>query len=357
MRRNRVLKWRDQEIPEGRILTVVVVPNELVNDLLAISGKHGLIIDLARRDIKEKHELECANVRLPEEWGIKEALKKHEEMPKKPKDVSKGIVPTRRGFALRVSKAAEGEVIAFLNPNEAIRLGPAMGLTPKSSWVIKGVPAYADTGVIVKTIAQTSGSWLGWVVRPKRPLTTNRGRVTTWLVDAVVEPPSAVITFNGLIINIEKNEETSPNKKAGAWMNISPKLGHEIIPGRIFEDGEGAGAKDESDRVDSFANVVKQGRPKGGANDVDMTQNGSREDRATKRRIGTEDEAQEAESEAEKKSENTQMLNKLLDKLDQKDRQIDQMLATIEGLRGEIRILSERLRQMQTGAANEDKDI
>ena len=140
-------------------------------------------------------------------------------------------------------------------------------------------------------------------------------------------------------------------------MNISPKLGHEIIPGRIFEDGEGADAKDEGDRVDSFANVVKQGRPKGGANDVDMTQNGSREDRATKRKIGTEDEAQEAEGEVEKKSENTQMLNKLLDKLDQKDRQIDQMLATIEELRGEIRILSERLGQMQTGAANDDKDI
>ena len=31
--------------------------------------------------IKEKHEQECASVRLLEEWGIEEALKKVEEMP------------------------------------------------------------------------------------------------------------------------------------------------------------------------------------------------------------------------------------------------------------------------------------
>ena len=76
VRRNKALKWRGQEILEGRILTIIVVPNERVHEVLAISGKHGLIIDLARRDVKEEHEKECANVRLPEEWGIKEALTK-----------------------------------------------------------------------------------------------------------------------------------------------------------------------------------------------------------------------------------------------------------------------------------------
>ena len=56
VRRNRALKWRDQEISEGRILIVMAAPDELVHELLAVSGRHGLRIDLARRETKEKLE-------------------------------------------------------------------------------------------------------------------------------------------------------------------------------------------------------------------------------------------------------------------------------------------------------------
>ena len=105
----------------------MAVPNELAHDVPAISGKHGLIIDLARRDVKEKHEQECASMRLPEEWSIKEVLEKCKELPKQAKDVSRGIVPTRRGFAERGGKDAEGDITALINPNEAARLGPALG--------------------------------------------------------------------------------------------------------------------------------------------------------------------------------------------------------------------------------------
>ena len=76
VRRNKALKWRDQEIPEGRILTVIAVPNELINDVMAISGKHGLIIGFAKREPKEQCEKEIAYVRLQEDMGTKEALKK-----------------------------------------------------------------------------------------------------------------------------------------------------------------------------------------------------------------------------------------------------------------------------------------
>ena len=51
------------------------------------------------------------------------------------------------------------------------------------------------------------------------------------------------------------------------------------------------------------------------------------------------------------------MLNKMFDKLDQKDQQITQMLPTIEGLRVEIRTISDRLAQMQTKGPDEDKGI
>ena len=118
VRRNRAFKWRDQEIPEGRVLTVIAVPNELVPELLAIFGKHRLRIDLPRMEIKEKHEQECVSVRLPEEWGTKEALK-NLEMPEKAKEVTRGIVQTRKGYALRMEKAAEGDIVALLNLAEA----------------------------------------------------------------------------------------------------------------------------------------------------------------------------------------------------------------------------------------------
>ena len=94
VRRNRALKWRDQEIPEGRILTVIAVPNELVNEALAISGKQGLIIDLASREQKEQREKEIACVRLLEGAGTKESLKKVEDMLKLARDATRGLILT-----------------------------------------------------------------------------------------------------------------------------------------------------------------------------------------------------------------------------------------------------------------------
>ena len=89
-----------------------------------------------------------------------------------------------------------------------------------------------------------------------------------------------------------------------------------------------------------------------------MAHNGPAEDRAAKRKLGTEEETPKAESEAvAKQGESAQMLSKMFDKLDQKDQQITKMLETIAGLRAEIRILNERLAHMQTKGADEDKDI
>ena len=84
-----------------------------------------------------------------------------------------------------------------------------MGIKPKSAWGIKGVPVYGDTGVIVKAISHASENWPGWIVRPRRPLTSNRGRVTTWLVDVVVELFASVIAPTGFIINIGKHTEST----------------------------------------------------------------------------------------------------------------------------------------------------
>ena len=39
VRRDRMLEWRNEEIPEGRILAAVDVPNEFVQDVVSISGE------------------------------------------------------------------------------------------------------------------------------------------------------------------------------------------------------------------------------------------------------------------------------------------------------------------------------
>ena len=64
---------------------MIEVPNELVDEVLSISGKHGLIVDFVMRDkeAKNKHDEECVRIKLAEECSIKGAIKNHEEFQKK----------------------------------------------------------------------------------------------------------------------------------------------------------------------------------------------------------------------------------------------------------------------------------
>ena len=67
LRRNRALKWRGEEIPEGRILTIMKVPNEHVDKVLSLSGKRGLIVDFAAKEAKQQFDENYVNVWLPQE--------------------------------------------------------------------------------------------------------------------------------------------------------------------------------------------------------------------------------------------------------------------------------------------------
>ena len=164
-----------------------------------------------------------------------------------------------------------------------------------------------------------------------------------------MEPPATVITLNGFIINNETYvENTTTNKKAAAWMNISPKLGHEIIPGRIYEDDEEASGGGNTGSETTFANAVKLGRPREqGPKDVDMARDDVEEDRATKRKVGPEETAK-PESGATAQDENAQLVKRLLAKLDEKDEQISKMMATIEALRVQIQTMNDALTLMST---------
>ena len=277
-------------------------------------------------------------------------------MPKLARDATRGLIPTRKGYALRVRKDAEGEITTNLNPAEATRLGPALGIRPKSAWVIKGVPAYADTGMIVKTIAQTTSHWPGWVIRPRRPLTSSRGRVNTWLVDAVVEPPSKVITLNGFIISIEKYIE-APVKgtRTNAWLTVKPKISHEIIPGQIYED-EDAHAEEEDNNESRSPDPPLQGDgPKKKIRDIEMQSADEEEIRVTKRKLDSDNqkacdvEAGVARGVGTNAADGKDtMINKLLESLAQKDEQIAKMMTKIDSLQAQLGKLTDLLLKQQS---------
>ena len=128
LRKNRALKWRGEEIPEGRIMTVIIVPNEQVDKVLSLSGKRGIIVDFAKKKDKQKFDEEYVNIWLPQEWDMKKVLQKFEELPQQVKNVTRGIIPTAKGYALRTQKKHEAEITRHVNPNRAEKLGPALGI-------------------------------------------------------------------------------------------------------------------------------------------------------------------------------------------------------------------------------------
>ena len=73
-------------------------------------------------------------IKLLEECIIKNAIKKHEDLQKKCKEVVRGIVPTKRGYATRAKNDAEAAAIVEVNPEEARRLGPARAVKMTASW-------------------------------------------------------------------------------------------------------------------------------------------------------------------------------------------------------------------------------
>ena len=165
--------------------------------------------------------------------------------------------------------------------------------------------------------------------------------------------------LNGFIISIERyTESTTTNKRASAWMNISPKLNHEIVPGSIYESDKAAAGR-EGKQEASFVEAVTRA-VKAVAKDVVMhpSPNKETEEKAAKRKLTVEDEVKmETDSAAAGKEEDASMMKRMLDKLDQKDEQINQMMKTIEGLRAQIQNLMDKLTTQTQVQNTEESDI
>ena len=255
-----------------------------------------------------------------------------------------------------------------VNPEEAQRLGPALGVEMTKAWVISGIPSYADSGMITTTLAQSIQAWPGWVVRPKRPLTANRGRLSTWLVESAAEPPTSVITLNNYIIQIEAYVDRSPtSKRARAWLDIKPKPQHKIVPGQIYEDSD----HQHTEAPTPMEIESPVGRAQGASVlDGDVHQNARQDVPKGKSRDGKDiimqdtsvTEVQQQQTPAKKRvldesgacsgrTEAEDDVAKLRDRLEKKETQIDTLLKTIQDLTAQVAALRALMEKMQQGQA------
>ncbi len=218
VRMSRRLMWRGEEMNDARILTTLRVPRESVDDLLARSGRHGIIVDKVRRD-GDRGDEEFARVKLPSDWTAADANAKVDELPPQLKKSTRGIVPTYRGYALRTTKDKEADIIKALLPETAAELGPALGLQTSSTWILRGVPRDANREQIIRALSIPSMGWPGWIVRTRKTLGAPRHGKVNWVVDAASDPPSRSITFNDTdciaIDRFIENSRTPP--KAAPW--------------------------------------------------------------------------------------------------------------------------------------------
>ncbi len=219
IRNNRTCPWRGEQVPDSRIQAIFRIPPEHVETLLAKSGRHGLIIDRLR-----KQEDDLARIRMPTDDTIADVNGKIDALPPQLKKMVLGVVPTLRGYAVRVKREDEAEFTRRLCPQVATELGPALGMQTTSSWRVHGIPREANRETIIKSLSSVAGGWHGWTVLPKRTLGAPRGDKVTWLVESDREPPRRSVAIRSIPITIDRYVE--PHRVTSitsAWHKPPPR--------------------------------------------------------------------------------------------------------------------------------------
>ena len=226
----------------------------------------------------------------------------------------------------------------------------------KTSWVIKGVPSYADDGMIIKTLAQSCNQWPGWVVRPERPLTSTRGKYTTWLVEAAGQPPMETVLLNKQLISIEKYaEKPTQGARANAWFKITATPRHEIAPGQIDQEEYMDASDDisvddnETQKPDTKTKLSHTEEEKKDGRDILMQEEPEQEESSpsAKRRNNVTGGPSKSQPMEEKQPEENATVAFLKKMLEQKDEQMRGMQATIEALNERLGKMQETLDRME----------
>ena len=215
VRRNRTLKWRGEETQEGRISTTIAIPNECVEEVLSRSGiVNGAIFDLPGAAEMEKYSY--AKVKLPSDLTIKQATAKVAELAPELRRHTRGIVPTYKGYAVRVTKAMEVEITSALSPELAAELGQALGMKANSTWKVSGIPTYVSKGSLHQAFARQAYGWTGWIVRPVKTLSAPKNGKVDWIVEAASNPPKQTFTINSRDVVCIEEHFALASKRASA---------------------------------------------------------------------------------------------------------------------------------------------
>ncbi len=217
VRRDRRLTWRGEVHEEGKIVAVVRTPREHVDEFMARSGRHGIVIDRTFRD-RDEGNADYARVKLPTDATLSDAIAILDGLPPHLKKAAKGIIPNLKGYAIRVDREMEAELVQRVTPEVAAQLGPALGLRTSSSWILRNVPARATREGIIKALSRPMDKWRGWTVIPRRTMGQHRNGKIDWIVDAAQDPPTRSLTVNRDCLMIERYiEQQKTPPKAAPW--------------------------------------------------------------------------------------------------------------------------------------------
>ncbi len=211
---NRAVKYRGQLLEGARIKAIATVTLPKADTLLARSGQYGVIYEYADRDKCDHY----VNVKLPLEWTVTDCNSAIAAMPQQMRKKVKGFVPSARGFMARVLPEDCTDVTKELNPKLAEELGPALGIQPTSSWLIKGLPKRISRQELINTLASSAGPWTSWFVLPKYAVNEGASRWSSWVVEAEDPPPAKMFKARGNYATIQRFvDERSMHPSARVW--------------------------------------------------------------------------------------------------------------------------------------------
>ena len=217
IRRDRNLWWRGENREDSKIRAIFTVPKSVAAEMMAKSGQSGTIIECASRQLREELKREW----LPLEWTLMDALTKIAALPAEFRKLAKGIVPTAKGYAIRMEEKDRPALIRALLPEKADELGPALSMPKNTVWQISGLPKRVTKEELIRSVAQSTESWGGWTILPRRQIFDPRSTTSTWIVDAAAGPPDDCIYIHGgcaLVTPFEAPQKVP--KKLAAWTKL-----------------------------------------------------------------------------------------------------------------------------------------
>ncbi len=211
---NRTVTYRGQVIEGARVKAIATVALPKAEVLLARSGQYGVVYEYADRDKSDAY----VTVKLPLEWTVTDCNSSIAAMPPQLRKKVKGFVPSARGFMARVLPEDLTEVTKELNPRLAEELGPALGIHPNSTWLIKGLPKRISRQELINTLASSAGPWTSWFVLPKYAINERASRWSSWVVEAEEPPPAKMFKARGNYATIQRFvDEKSMHPSSRVW--------------------------------------------------------------------------------------------------------------------------------------------